>query len=218
MDGGAAQAAEKKNIEMIEADWTPLLQNAEPGILFARKEMEEEHAVLLAECPADSSPGQEDLKALLVRLCQNAPCPVVLFSEEPDIQKELAALEAGAADYVTRQMDVRVTAARLYAAARIPKYTRAVTEDRKQQFVSIDDAVIQLTQLESAVFHCLLQKKGSVLSRKELFQQGWSGRQVKNMRVVDTVVKQLRKKLQKTRFAIAAKYNLGYVLYDRIQP
>ncbi len=154
----------------------------------------------------------------LEQICSGCPAPVVLLSERRQVKRELAGFEAGIADYVTKQDDIRIVAARLqsvlmrYASGQRAADGEDVLFEQATYTVWIQGQKQELSHLEYAVFECLYKNKDTVLKRQFIFREIWGEKPVKDMRVVDTVVKRLRKKIEKTQYVIQSKYKLGYIL------
>lgn len=161
--------------------------------------------------------GHGNWQRYLQELCGQLGIPVYLLAAQEDILQEVAAFESGAADYFWREKDIRTVVARIksgiYAKEEISvRNGTSVMEDADTYTVSIGNRKIALTELEFMVFRCLHRSKGQVVLREKIFEEIWGKKDTKSMRVVDTVVKQLRRKLEKTQFTILSKYKLGYIL------
>lgn len=156
----------------------------------------------------------------LQELCGQMDIPVYLVAVQEDILQEMAAFEAGVADYFWREKDIRAVAARIKAGICIREKVSVnagmdVREEALTHTVYIEKHKIVLTELEFHVFHCLLQNVGQIVLRERIFEEIWQKKDTKNIRVVDTIVKQLRRKLKETQFVILSKYKLGYLLEQR---
>lgn len=166
--------------------------------------------------------GESAWKQELCDICQRVRQPVLVLSGMEENCYELAALQAGAADYVLRQKGIAILLARLKksvgaAAERMRSNTDYpdIYEMLSDREIQIAQKRISLTQKEAQVFHCLLHAKGEVVSRETILRQGWGEEVPECKRVVDTVIKQLRGKIKETQYVIHSKYKLGYFLEKR---
>ena len=66
------------------------------------------------------------------------------------------------------------------------------------------------TPKESAVLSLLASYSGRIIPRQEIIQSIWNGNQRKESRSLDTIIKQLRKKIKKYGLQIKNKYGEGY--------
>lgn len=128
---------------------------------------------------------------------------MLLLSSYSSESNEIAALEAGADDYLTKPLSVQVLSARVKALCR--RLYRAVPPtyleygelriDLVQRRVTVAQEAIDLTPQEFSLLFVLVQASGSPLSRAELLQKAWSG-SIDNPRTVDTHILSLRKKIE----------------------
>lgn len=145
--------------------------------------------------------------------------PMVLLLEKDDIKTELSALRAGASEVLMKEREVEIAVERLELLLKKTSgnvYEKSLenaydTENSKTVFEK-EFREIHLTIHEKQVLYELLKHTGQVVGRKELVAKYWTNREEKETRVVDTVVKQLRKKLESTEYQIQGIYGQGYLL------
>lgn len=152
------------------------------------------------------------------------PCIVITARDEEPVV--VAALEAGADDYVGKPPKPLELLARITAAARrvrhgaLPVLRAGAYEiDSARQRLTMAGSAVELTQKEFDLAFCLLQRMGELLSREFLLDKVWGVHSEVDTRVVDTVVSRLRRKLQldgRHGWRLASVYGLGY-RFERVE-
>lgn len=135
------------------------------------------------------------------RRLESPPRVLVLTSRDDEVDC-VAALEAGADDYVTKPFSPRVIAARIRAVLRRPTSQVKGSEpaglaiDRARRLATFAKAVLPLTKIEFDLLAVLAEHPGRVLTRKQLVEQVWGGAYALAPRTVDSHFKALRQKLR----------------------
>ena len=129
--------------------------------------------------------------------------------EESD---KVLGLKSGADDYLTKPFGVREFLARLEALLRRPRSTwrtaprpreqpaislLGVTIDPEQHVVTCDGRTVSLTPQEFDLLYLLISHPGVVFDRDELLTRVWSDDVNVTHRGVDTLVKRLRRKIER---------------------
>lgn len=132
----------------------------------------------------------------------------------------VSAFEAGADDVVPRPFSVRELVLRVRALLRRRKRTAEVSDvleygglriDRGALRVWIDERAVALTTLELRVLLYLTEHAGRTVTRERLLEDVW-GDGSASVRVVDTSVRRLRRKLGPARYLLRTLRNVGYQL------
>ncbi len=139
-------------------------------------------------------------------------CHVVLVLEHEDIEAELLALRVGVLDVLIKEKGAELAAERIRRLIiRTEEMEWHGLSGEREEIFEKAFSGIHFTNLEKKVLRELFTKEEQVVSRWELICRFW-GKEEKNVRVVDTVVKQLRKKMKNTNYLIQGIYGKGYLL------
>lgn len=157
--------------------------------------------------------GGMDGFSFIRRARPRTEAPIVVISARDGVADIVAALEAGADDYVTKPFLVEEVKARLKALLRRPSLGATDVRGTEDVFVldSIDGPLvfdrgaavlargvseIHLTHTEFRLLSVLAENAGRVLSRSSLLEHVWEGGFFGDERIVDVHVRRLRKKLE----------------------
>lgn len=159
-----------------------------------------------------------DWRQQLEALCRQGAIPVwVLWNASEE--ELLDAYEAGVADCITVEESIRIVTAKLFSAVRRGTlyaaqggFRASLTEDIRNRTILAGDDRIALTGYEFRVFHLLNSSFGNVVGREEIYQKVWFKNKPDSRRAVDTIIRQLRRKLGDTSYEIRTKYGDGYLL------
>jgi two-component system, OmpR family, KDP operon response regulator KdpE len=167
-------------------------------------------------------PDMEGVKVLR-RLREWSDVPVLILSVRDDPEEKVAALDAGADDYVTKPFDTAELLARVRVAKR-----RSLTEAGEPVFksgplyvdfsarqVRLDGAEIKLTPTEYSLLRVLVQNAGKVVTHRQLLRTVWGEKAESQAQYLRVYVTHLRKKLQTSSTApglIKTEVGIGYRL------
>ena len=140
--------------------------------------------------------------SLIPELRRSASCPrvIVLTSRDEDVEC-VAALEAGADDFVTKPFSPRALAARVRAVARRgePRSEReaslGLVVDSLGRQASFSGKDLGLTKIEFDLLAVLAEAPGRVRTREHLVARVWGEEYILAERTVDSHFKGLRRKL-----------------------
>jgi DNA-binding response OmpR family regulator len=140
----------------------------------------------------------------------NHDVPILMLTARRDESDKVVGLESGADDYLTKPFGVRELVARARALLRRPRQTMAeedgtpgpvrvhdVEIDPARRRVRIDGRDIELTDQEFRLLHLLASHAGIVFSREALLAKVWRGDTFVTVRSVDTLVKRLRRRIER---------------------
>jgi two-component system KDP operon response regulator KdpE len=149
-------------------------------------------------------PGMDGLDVLRALRSWSA-VPVIALSARHDEATKVAALDAGADDYVTKPFGMDELLARLRAAVRrvLPSTEEAVVST---ETFSIDlgatkatdrsGSDIRLTPTEWRVVEVLVRNRGKLVTQRQLLQQVWGPQYEKETDYLRTYLAAIRRKLE----------------------
>ncbi|WP_428249707.1 response regulator [Ferrovibrio sp.] len=145
--------------------------------------------------------GQEAIK----RLREWSNVPVVVLSVRADEADKIAALDAGADDYVTKPFGTGELLARLRAALRHtigaaagqPVFTSGLLRvDLEKRQVSLDGETVKLSPKEYDLLRLLVQHAGKVLTHQFILRQVWGPAHEHDVQYLRVFARQLRQKIE----------------------
>lgn len=133
--------------------------------------------------------------------------PVIVLSARGDAADKIAALDAGADDYVTKPFGMEELLARLRAALRRSASssagevapvieTAAFTVDLSAKTVTKDGVPLHLTPTEWGVLELLVRGDGKLIAQREILERVWGPTYVKNSHYLRIYLASLRRKLE----------------------
>jgi len=140
--------------------------------------------------------------SLVPLLRRHTEAPIVMLSARSDAQDKIAALTAGAEDYVAKPFHLGEVAARLRAQLRRPQLVRRdfihcgdISLDVAKREVRRVGKRIELTAREFDLLATLLREPGRVFTREQLLDRVWGRDVAVEPNVVETYISYLRTKL-----------------------
>jgi two-component system, OmpR family, KDP operon response regulator KdpE len=129
--------------------------------------------------------------------------PILVLSAVGDEREKVAALDAGADDYVTKPFGVDELLARLRAAMRrVEPSHEPVYEvgelhvDLEKQAVSFAGRPVQLTPHEFALLRLLVRNEGKLLTHSTILREVWGRGYAEESHYLHVYVSQLRRKIE----------------------
>ncbi|MHB1217273.1 MAG: response regulator [Alphaproteobacteria bacterium] len=172
--------------------------------------------------------GLPDLDGIEVlgRLREWSPVPVLVLTARDAEAQKVAALDAGADDYVTKPFGMGELLARLRAALRhrlqqegAPPVFRAgaLSVDLTRRAVAMDGTEVKLSPKEYDLLRVLVRNAGRVLTHQMLLKEVWGPAHVHDTPYLRVYVRQLRQKLGDDAAAptlIVSEPGVGYRLVE----
>lgn len=186
------------------------------------------HTVLKAQGFAvfEASNGQETIKAVVEnrpdviildlglpdfdgievtrRLREWSQTPIIILSVREAEQDKIAALDAGADDYLTKPFGtgelmarMRVVMRRLANKPDEPVlHVDQLRMDLSRRVVTVDNEEISLTPTEYEILRLLLQNAGKVITHRQLLRQVWGTAYESEMHILRVNISNLRRKIE----------------------
>jgi two-component system KDP operon response regulator KdpE len=169
--------------------------------------------------------GLPDMEGVTVlrRLREWSDVPVLILSVRDDADEKVAALDAGADDYVTKPFDTSELLARVRVAQR-----RSLTEAGEPVFicgslcvdfsarqVKLNGTEIKLTPTEYSLLRVLVQNAGKVVTHRQLLRTVWGEKAETQAQYLRVYITHLRRKLEADATAaglIKTEVGIGYRL------
>jgi two-component system, OmpR family, KDP operon response regulator KdpE len=139
------------------------------------------------------------------RLREWTDVPIIVISVRDSEQDKVAALDAGADDYLTKPFGANELLARIRVALR---HSRKLEEealtfqnddlliDFVKREVWINDRLVTLTPTEYSILRTLVNHAGKVLTHQQLIREVWGGNYEVNSHLLRVNVSNLRRKIE----------------------
>jgi len=128
--------------------------------------------------------------------------PILILTARDQWQDKVAALQAGADDYVTKPFHYQEVLARVQALLRrssgkVQSVWKAgpIALDSVAQRVTVNDKTVELTSFEYKIIELLMHRDGEVISKAELTEQLYAQDFDRDSNTIEVLVGRLRRKL-----------------------
>jgi two-component system KDP operon response regulator KdpE len=171
--------------------------------------------------------GLPDLsgKDVLSRLREWSDVPVVILSVLSDERGKVAALDAGADDYVTKPFNTDELLARLRVALRhtVKQEENSVFQvkdlvvDLATRHVTVNGKEIKLTATEYDLLRFLVRHAGKVLTHRQILREVWGPGHDNDTHYLRVYIAHLREKIEKNPEQpelILTELSVGYRLFQ----
>ena len=134
-----------------------------------------------------------------------SPVPIIVLSARTMEEQKIAALDAGADDYVTKPFSAAELLARVRAALRRNVRVNdpapllafgAISVDLQRRVASGPDGAVHLTPLEYRVLECMARHSGMIVMQTQLIREVWGPGHLGDTRSLRVCIKNLRDKLE----------------------
>ncbi len=175
-----------------------------------------------------------DGSVLVRRIRRDAATPILILSARGDERDKIAALEAGADDYVTKPFGLGELRARIAALLRRAAGPAAdasgrmrvgsLVMDTPRRIVSVAGNVVDLTPREYELLREILAQGGRVATKARLLRAVWGGAYAEESHYLHVYVSRLRRKLDEAApghaagSLIVAEPGVGYRIREPEEP
>jgi two-component system KDP operon response regulator KdpE len=161
---------------------------------------------------------------VLARLRAFTEVPIIILSARDREAEKIAALDAGADDYIEKPFGLGELLARIRTALRHrlrqdnaekSVTVAGLTIDPVSHRVTLDGAVLPLTRREHALLLLLARNRGRVLTHRQILTAIWGPAHTEDVAYLRVYIGQLRRKLGETLAPlILTEPGVGYRLQD----
>jgi two-component system KDP operon response regulator KdpE len=165
---------------------------------------------------------------LLAKLRERAPTPVIVLSARDKDDDKVAALDAGADDYLTKPFSATELLARIRVALRHARgnvnaddpliTVGPIRIDRARHEVTVDGVQIHLTPIEFRLLVQLAQRSGKVMTHRQLLESVWGAGKTNQTHYLRVHMQSLRRKIEREPSRprwLATEIGIGYRLRDQ---
>ena len=155
---------------------------------------------------------------------QGLKTPILVLTADDRTLTKINLLDAGANDYLVKPFSLGELKARLRALTRTSHrllakpaatlFVSGIQLNRRTRQVYRDGIAVSLRRKEFALLECLMERAGSVVTRRALIRYAWPGTEELWTNTIDVHVKYLRDKIDRPfgRPLIRTVHGLGYML------
>ena len=155
--------------------------------------------------------GNEVLRQ--IRLASDVP--VIMLTAKEEVEDQLKSLSCGADNYIVKPYSLAVV--KMHIEALLKRYRQEqeilsagdIRIEVGSQKVYVRDVFVETTPKEFELMQFFVKNEGVVLPRDHILDSIWGYHYVGDTRTIDTIVKQLRKKLGNVSY-IRTVYGVGY--------
>lgn len=146
--------------------------------------------------------------------------PILMMTARDSEIDELKGLNIGADDYITKPFSLKVLVVKVKKILKLDENSSFKTDgiyfDFKSGELKVDEENVELTRREIQFLEYIIKNRGIIFSREQLLNEVWGFDFEGDDRVVDTLVKRVRKKLGKYSDMIKTVRGMGYI-FDEIK-
>ncbi len=143
--------------------------------------------------------------------------PVIILSARSAVADQMSGFEKGADDYITKPFSLALVKLHIEAVLKRAGIRRDILVyenlqiDRMSQKIYVKDKIIETSKKEFDLLLYFVEHQGVVLDRNKILDAVWEYDYTGDIRTVDTLVKQLRRKLGEECNYIHTVYGVGYI-------
>lgn len=156
---------------------------------------------------------------VLKKIRETSDVPVIILSARESERDQLEGFHLGADNYITKPFLLSVLKEHINVLLTRRRYSEksstyltkgALKLNTAQRKVYLDGVLISTTPREYDLLLFFINNEQIVMSRDTILDRVWGNSYFGDLRTVDTIVKQLRKKLNGHSYYIVSVYGIGY--------
>jgi two-component system, OmpR family, alkaline phosphatase synthesis response regulator PhoP len=132
---------------------------------------------------------------------------IAMLTARGEDYSQIAGFEAGADDYITKPVKIKVLISRIKALLKRTDISTAINDisgvitignlavDKEKYIVSIDKKDISLPRKEFELLWLLISKPNKVFTREEIYKVVWGNHVIVGDRTIDVHIRKLREKI-----------------------
>ena len=148
-------------------------------------------------------PDEDGLSLIRRWRSNDVSLPILVLTARESWQEKVAALNAGADDYVTKPFQLEEIVARMQALMRRNSGLASQTLElgifvidlSRKEFL-VDGNAVKLTAFEYTIIETLMRNNGKVVSKDSLMRQLYPDAELRESHTIDVLMGRLRKKIQ----------------------
>lgn len=180
------------------------------GEIGVDKFYEEKPDLILLDINLPKKLGWEVCKE--IRKTSNVP--IIMMTARDSDADEYTGLSIGADDYITKPFNLKILLLKVKKLLKLDDNNiykfESLSIDIKKGEINISSESIELTRREIQFLEYMIKNKGIIFSRDYLLNEIWGFDFEGDDRVVDTLVKRIRKKLGDYNFLLKTIRGMGY--------
>lgn len=156
---------------------------------------------------------------VLKKIRETSKVPVIILSARESERDQLSGFHLGADNYITKPFLLSILREHINALLARSGHTDekeiflvkgALKLNTTERKVYLKEKLISTTPREYDLLFFFMQNERIVLSRDTILDRVWGNNYFGDLRTVDTIIKQLRKKLDEHSSYIVSVYGVGY--------
>ncbi len=171
----------------------------------------EEISIVLLDIMLPFMSGDEVLK----RIRLDSEVPVIMITAKEEVEDQLNSFSLGADDYIVKPYSLAVVKVHIDAVLKRLEKLQTIYQagnirlEVESRCAYADGELLDLTPKEFDILHIFLKNENKVMTREMLLDLAWGYQYEGGIRTIDTIIKQLRKKLGE-HLDIKTIYGIGY--------
>lgn len=146
---------------------------------------------------------------------ENSKIPIVMMTARDSDSDEYNGLSLGADDYITKPFNLKILTLKVKKLLKLDDNSvykfETLSFDAKKGEVTIDGENIELTRREIQFLEYMIKNHNIIFNREYLLNEIWGFDFEGDDRVVDTLVKRVRKKLGAYSYLLKTVRGMGYI-------